>query len=625
VTYAPWWTTPTGPCDGYGPNNAFVDTSAIPCYVGTSCVEVPVVFSRGFTTPDVRLTHLEIQLSSELELCDTNPLNLGNNFLTVPVDGTWFYNGFGNRNVQVTDNGGGLYTVDQTLIGTPCGVTATGDRILFKVKVKASPSATAEDTGTISVTAFTVRGCANQFLPGIPGPAGVVTIDQTPPSAVSFTSATQVKSGNGIDGTTMITLVFTGSAATTEVYRAPFGVGDVVGAYPEYNDTPSAAAPVPGSYPPGAPWVQTTVTGSGQTDEPPNRGFWYYVAYTKDACGNVSAVSNMTGGTLNYHLGDVAPPPGGGNNIVDGLDISDLGAHYGGVYNPTYNYLDVGPTTDYSVDARPTTDNVINFEDLIMFAINFGTVGFQGEMPTLVSLGNPGSGPVRLDAGPITSQVRAGQMVDVPVVLRGAGAHVQGIKTVVGYDPAILSYQSSEVSGTIGSTEHFFKDLPSTGQVELGLALLGHGASMEGEGPVAILHFRVLRNGPAMVRLTGSSVRDTGNRELLGQAVVRMTRPTEEAVTLPTQYVLGDARPNPFNPKTVISYDLPQTSQVQLVIYDVAGRVVRTLVDGQRPAGSHGAEWDGRDDGGRPVGSGIYFYAMRAGAWQSQKRLTLLK
>jgi hypothetical protein len=310
---------------------------------------------------------------------------------------------------------------------------------------------------------------------------------------------------------------------------------------------------------------------------------------------------------------------------VDGLDISDLGAHYGGVYNPTYNYLDVGPTTDYSVDARPTTDNVINFEDLIMFAINFGTVGFQGEVPTLVALGNPGSGAVRLDAGPITSQVRAGQMVDVPVVLRGAGAHVQGIKTVVGYDPAILSYQSSEVSGTINATEHFFKDLPSTGQVELGLALLGHGASMEGEGPVAILHFRVLRNGPAMVRLTGSSVRDTENRELLGQAVVRMTRPTEEAVTLPTQYVLGDARPNPFNPKTVISYDLPQTSQVQLVIYDVAGRVVRTLVDGEKPAGSHGAEWDGRDDGGRPVGSGIYFYAMRAGAWQSQKRLTLLK
>jgi flagellar hook assembly protein FlgD len=96
-------------------------------------------------------------------------------------------------------------------------------------------------------------------------------------------------------------------------------------------------------------------------------------------------------------------------------------------------------------------------------------------------------------------------------------------------------------------------------------------------------------------------------------------------MTLPTQYVLGDARPNPFNPKTVISYELPQTSQVQLVIYDVAGRVVRTLVDGQRPAGSHGAEWDGRDDGGRPVGSGIYFYAMRAGAWQSQKRLTVLK
>jgi flagellar hook assembly protein FlgD len=61
------------------------------------------------------------------------------------------------------------------------------------------------------------------------------------------------------------------------------------------------------------------------------------------------------------------------------------------------------------------------------------------------------------------------------------------------------------------------------------------------------------------------------------------------------------------------------------VVYDVAGRLVRTLVDEERPAGAQVVEWDGRDDEGRSVGNGIYFYAMQAGAWQSQKRMTLVK
>ncbi len=128
------------------------------------------------------------------------------------------------------------------------------------------------------------------------------TCDPTPPVAVADLAASQVLAGNGSAGTTAITITFTQPADATlvEVYRAPFGN------YPEYDDgpTPGSPPPVP-TYPPGPPWVLTPITTSSQADDPGTRDFWYYSLFSRDACNLVSAVSNVTGGTLNYHLGDV--------------------------------------------------------------------------------------------------------------------------------------------------------------------------------------------------------------------------------------------------------------------------------------------------------------------------------
>src|SRR5204862_4584153 len=89
----------------------------------------------------------------------------------------------------------------------------------------------------------------------------------------------------------------------------------------------------------------------------------------------VAPVSAMTGGTLDYHLGDVSDgvTAGQGDNKVTTADVSLLGAHYGasGPALAPYSYLDVGPTTDHSVNARPTTDGVADFEDLVMYALNY--------------------------------------------------------------------------------------------------------------------------------------------------------------------------------------------------------------------------------------------------------------
>ena len=91
--------------------------------------------------------------------------------------------------------------------------------------------------------------------------------------------------------------------------------------------------------------------------------------------------------------------------------------------------------------------------------------------------------------------------------------------------------------------------------------------------------------------------------------------------------------PNPFNPNTVIRYQLPASSDVKLSIYNTTGQLVRTLVNGEMPAGSHAITWDATDNSGQRVASGVYLYVIRAGdpssgsgqAFTSQKKLILMK
>jgi hypothetical protein len=81
---------------------------------------------------------------------------------------------------------------------------------------------------------------------------------------------------------------------------------------------------------------------------------------------------------------------------------------------------------------------------------------------------------------------------------------------------------------------------------------------------------------------------------------------------IPERFVLDQNYPNPFNPHTTISYSLPENSHVSLKIFSVTGQLVRTLQEGNRSAGRHVASWDGLNDKGNSVGSGVYFYRLQA-------------
>ncbi|MCP4293493.1 MAG: T9SS type A sorting domain-containing protein [bacterium] len=88
---------------------------------------------------------------------------------------------------------------------------------------------------------------------------------------------------------------------------------------------------------------------------------------------------------------------------------------------------------------------------------------------------------------------------------------------------------------------------------------------------------------------------------------------------------LDQAFPNPFNPVTTIRFAIPESRDVSLQIYDVAGRRVRTLVSEYRSAGNYSEVWRGRDDAGRTVAAGVYFYRLESGRFQQTRTLTLVK
>ncbi|MDE0085347.1 MAG: T9SS type A sorting domain-containing protein, partial [Candidatus Poribacteria bacterium] len=102
------------------------------------------------------------------------------------------------------------------------------------------------------------------------------------------------------------------------------------------------------------------------------------------------------------------------------------------------------------------------------------------------------------------------------------------------------------------------------------------------------------------------------------------------AEMLPDKTELLANYPNPFNPETWIPYHLAKGTDVQITIYDIKGSVVRQLDLGQKPAGnytvrSRAAHWDGRNNDGEKVASGIYFYQLRAGDYEHTRRMLIVK
>ena len=270
-------------------------------------------------------------------------------------------------------------------------------------------------------------------------------------------------------------------------------------------------------------------------------------------------------------------------------------------------------------------DGAIGFTDFVQFAQAFGKPA--GGKPVGLSRPVGGSGGANEGAMLSLVQQKVANRGEAQVSVQVTGAaEVKGYCLTVGYDASALRFAGAEgPDGSLISGEgHTSSGVALQAAMAPGEVLLADvlapGASVQ-NGDLVRLRFLLLdQTQPGGVEVVEALVCD-GAWQITGIAGARL----EVLSTAPVEYALGRNFPNPFNPETQIDYQLPEAGATFLVIYNMLGQSVRTLVQSNQKAGFYRVAWDGRDALGRPVSSGIYLYRLVSGRFVQTRRMILLK
>jgi hypothetical protein len=180
--------------------------------------------------------------------------------------------------------------------------------------------------------------------------------------------------------------------------------------------------------------------------------------------------------------------------------------------------------------------------------------------------------------------------------------------------------------------EVLFAPVVRDGEPQLFFGVLVSKAFKESASPLGRLVFDVVGMEPVEIGegkfvLTVADVLLGADGEApltaqMGGAVGRSVNPT---VTRIYHNRLEQNVPNPFNPTTTLAFSIQDAGNVSLTIYDVVGRRVRELVNERRQRGAYKVVWNGENDAGQQVASGVYFYKLIAGSFTDTKKMTILK
>ena len=137
-------------------------------------------------------------------------------------------------------------------------------------------------------------------------------------------------------------------------------------------------------------------------------------------------------------------------------------------------------------------------------------------------------------------------------------------------------------------------------------------------------NFRTVYLGFGLEQMDSAEMQEN----LISRSIAWLSLPTGIRSTGPAvvkKLALYQNYPNPFNPSTTITFQLPRAMQVELTIFNLLGQPVRHLLQEKRPEGSYRVKWDGTDDYGHPLPSGIYFYRLKTPSGQMQRKMILLR
>jgi len=419
------------------------------------------------------------------------------------------------------------------------------------------------------------------------------------------------------------------------------------GAYPVYRKGANGEAYYAGeianheSYYPASPNDEVLVDQQGKTasyeDASVVQDIYYYQSYAFDKAGNFStaAASHQDrDSTTGYFLGDFNND--GRVNWCDLLPfIMALGKdhtfeHWTDVVFGEVRYMDcdIGPTArtpsrgDGHRFGLPKTDGVVNFNDLIIFVMNFARVcpapSFE---PTVFPENTP---LVSLDAR--QKAVDEGEIFPVELKLNPE-LNAKGAHLVLNYDQRYFEVVRV-IEGNLGLT--IFKADDKGNLLDINVAALGTDIPLADE-TIATVEFRVKGSAPnTTIYLSKIDVRGLRN-EKADDKLTNLGRVSLDlSVGKPTVTKIFHNYPNPFNPETWIPFQLREATDVQLNIYDIKGYLVQIIKLGRIPAGYYlskprALHWDGRNSTGEKVSSGIYFYQFRAGKSVKTSKMVILR
>ena len=279
---------------------------------------------------------------------------------------------------------------------------------------------------------------------------------------------------------------------------------------------------------------------------------------------------------------------------------------------------------NYNIQADVDDDGDVDVDDFLVFVASYGLTAVGPASKPLVLL--PGINEnaefsLRLGSG----RIIPGEILAVDVALANVEALV-GYGFAVNYDADKFEFisvapASEDLLKSTGG-ETLLHHVVANGQITVVNGIY-NGTAVSGGGDIVRLAFRVLQEFEENVRFEIADGLVFDPNQLQNLAVVAGVL---EVQSTPTEFVLHQNFPNPFNPDTTIKYELAESANVTLQIYNVVGQVVRTLVGSEaQNAGRYQIRWNGMDDRGVPVSSGIYFYQISAGKFHAVQKLMLLK
>jgi len=418
----------------------------------------------------------------------------------------------------------------------------------------------------------------------------VMSIDDIPPTAAQFVRAMDTPDDEG--GSITVTWDLSSSDGIVRPAQGIFPTVYGVSEYWVYRDEVKVGAVSKGA---------TEYTDAVPENYPTT---YNYTVYAYDG-SNLSEVSNTEGA---YAADNTLIADFTSDQYVDVNDLSLLAEHWH-IYDTDLNWDGL-----YDLVA----DGYIDVNDLSVMADHW----HEGT-------------PAQLTPGPNADAQVAIQYADdstpdqvVIEVLASQVINLSGYEFTLNYDVDQLTFlkaEGGELLNSLGGETPVLLSISNAGELKLGNVIAGatEETAPEGDGLIARISFR-MEGIDADLRLDDIIFMDVnGVKDVIPSPTG--VDPLHIGDLTPKVYSLSQNYPNPFNPTTQIGYGLPKDSRVELKVFNIMGQEVTTLVNGWQKAGYRSVVWDGNDNSGHPVASGVYFYRLKAEEFNFIKKMVLLK